>query len=96
MFIFERESMSGGGQKEGDTESEVGSTLWAVSTEPDVELEIRDQDLSRRQKLNQLSHPSAPGVLILMDIGVLFFHKGVIPYISLAAMYAVASFPHPQ
>ena len=40
MFIFERESacvhvrMSGGGaEREGDTESEAGSRLWAISTE---------------------------------------------------------------
>ena len=32
--------MSGGGaEREGDTESEAGSRLHAVSTEPDVELE---------------------------------------------------------
>ena len=43
MFIFEREkeSMSGGGvEREGDTESEAGSRIQAVSTEPDVELEL--------------------------------------------------------
>ena len=42
MFIFEREreSMSrGGAEREGDTESEAGSRLWAVSTEPDAGLE---------------------------------------------------------
>ena len=43
-FIFEREkerqSVSGGGaEKGGDTESEAGSRLRAVSTEPDVGLE---------------------------------------------------------
>ena len=33
--------MSGGGAKrEGDTESEAGSRLWAVSTEPDAGLEL--------------------------------------------------------
>ena len=32
--------MSGdGAEREGDTESEAGSRLWAVSTEPDVGLE---------------------------------------------------------
>ena len=29
----------GGVEKEGDTESEAGSRLWAVSTEPDAGLE---------------------------------------------------------
>ena len=33
--------MSGdGAEKEGDTESEAGSRLWAVSTEPDLGLEL--------------------------------------------------------
>ena len=44
MFIYfwdrERQSMSAGGaEREGDTESEAGSRLWAVSTEPDAGLE---------------------------------------------------------
>ena len=39
MFIFERERQSvsgGGGEREGDTESEADSRLRAVSTEPGV------------------------------------------------------------
>ena len=44
VFIYfwnrERQSMNrGGAEREGDTESEAGSRLWAVSTEPDVGLE---------------------------------------------------------
>ena len=42
MFTFERgrQSVSGGGvESEGDTESEGGSRLRAVSTEPDARLE---------------------------------------------------------
>ena len=39
----ERDSMSGGGaEREGDTEWEAGSRLWAVSTEPNVGLEPTD------------------------------------------------------
>ena len=35
--------MNGGGsEREGDTESETGSRLRAVSTEPDVGLELTD------------------------------------------------------
>ena len=48
MFIFEREtqSMSGGGtEREGDPESEAGSRLQAVSTEPDVEFELRNHEI---------------------------------------------------
>ena len=43
MFIFERERQSvsrGGAEREGDTESEAGSRLRAVSTEPDTGLEL--------------------------------------------------------
>lgn len=45
MFIYfwgrERQSMSrGGAEREGDTECEAGSRLWAVSTEPDAGLEL--------------------------------------------------------
>ena len=47
-FIFERER-GGGAEREGDTESEAGSRLWAVSTEPDVGLKLLN--LKRRPEL---------------------------------------------
>ena len=38
--------MSGGEvEREGDTESETGSRLQAISTEPDVGLELTDRDI---------------------------------------------------
>ena len=38
--------MSGGGaDREGDTESQAGSKLRAVSTEPDVELELTSHEM---------------------------------------------------
>ena len=47
MFIFERESVCGGGvEREGDTESEAGSSLGAVSTEPDAELEPTSYEIT--------------------------------------------------
>ena len=46
MFIFERQSMRGGGaEREGDTESEAGSRLWAGSTEPDAGLELTNCEI---------------------------------------------------
>ena len=51
MFIHflrdrERQILSrGGAEKEGDTESEAGSRLRAVSTEPDTGLEITDCEI---------------------------------------------------
>ena len=66
MFIYfwQRQNASGlGAEREGDTEAEAGSRLWAVSTEPDVGLELTNReicDLSWSQTLNLLSHPGAP------------------------------------
>ena len=38
--------MSGvGAEREGDTESEIGSRLWAVSTEPDAGLKLKDSEI---------------------------------------------------
>ena len=39
--------MSGGGaEREGDIESEAGSRLCAVSTEPDVRLEVMNPEIT--------------------------------------------------
>ena len=35
----------GEGQREGDTESEAGSRLWAISTEPDAGLEPMNHEI---------------------------------------------------
>ena len=56
MFVYfwerGRQSTSGGGaEREGDTESEAGSRLWAFSTESDAGLE----------RMNLLSHSGTPG-----------------------------------
>ena len=50
VFIYfwdrERQSMNGGGaEREGDTESETGSRLRAVSPEPDAGLELMDREI---------------------------------------------------
>ena len=49
MFIYflgQRESMNGGGaEREGDTESETGSRLRAISPEPDAGLELTDREI---------------------------------------------------
>ena len=49
-FIYfwdrERQSMNGGGaEREGDTESEAGSRLRAISPEPDAGLELTDREI---------------------------------------------------
>ena len=50
LFLIEREKereckQGKGREWEGDTESEAGSRLWAVSTEPDVGLKPTDPEI---------------------------------------------------
>ena len=47
MFVcFETESRSReGAEREGDTESEAGSRLRAISTDPDARLEPTDREI---------------------------------------------------
>ena len=46
----ERQSMNGGGaEREGDTESEAGSSLRAISPEPDAGLELAGLELTDRE-----------------------------------------------
>ena len=73
MFIFEeRDSVSrGGAERQGaHTEPEAGSRLWAVSTEPDVGLELTscviDHYLSQSWAPNRLSHPDAPKHVVFL------------------------------
>ena len=48
FFETQRRSVSGGGaEREGDTESEAGSRLQAVSPEPDAGLELIDHEIGR-------------------------------------------------
>ena len=49
--------MSGGGaEREGDTESETGSRLRVVSTEPDVGLEPTDHELMTQAEVGSLTN----------------------------------------
>ena len=41
MFIWGE----GGAEREGDTESKAGSRFWAVSTEPDVGVELMNREI---------------------------------------------------
>ena len=60
MFIYfwdrERQSMSeGGAEREGDPESEAGSRLWAVSTEPGAGLELTDREIVTWAEVSRLT-----------------------------------------
>ena len=45
LFLREREHKLGGAEGEGDTESEAGSRLQAISPEPDVGFELTDREI---------------------------------------------------
>ena len=50
--------MNGGGsEREGDTESETGSRLRAVSIEPDAGLELTDREIMTRAEVGHLTEP---------------------------------------
>ena len=56
MFIFEKQSVSGGGtEREGDTESEAGSRLRAVSTEPNVGFDPMNSDIMTQAEVGRLT-----------------------------------------
>ena len=57
LFLREREtqSMSGQREMEGDTESEAGSRLWAVSAEPDAGLKLRSHEVMTWAKVRCLT-----------------------------------------
>ena len=54
IFIFERDRqrVSGrGAERDRETESEAGSKLWAVGTEPDAGLELTDREIMTRAEV---------------------------------------------
>ena len=60
MFIYfwdrERHSVSReGAEREGDTECEAGSRLWAVSTEPDAGLELTNCEIMTWAEVGRLT-----------------------------------------
>ena len=58
MFIYfwERQSTSWGGtEREGDTESEAGSRLWAISTDPNTGLELTNCEITTWTEVRRLT-----------------------------------------
>ena len=45
----------GGAEREGVTEADAGSSLWAVSTEPDVGLEPTNCEIMTRAEVRHLT-----------------------------------------
>ena len=76
MFIYfwERERQSrGGAEREGDTESEAGSRLWAISTEPDVGLEVTNCEVMTWAEVGRLTNWATQAPLKFILIGTLIY-----------------------
>ena len=68
IYLCERESM-GGTERNGGTESKVGSRFWAVSTKPDAGLELMNREIITQAKVRVLTEsPRCPSMQkILLD-----------------------------
>ena len=84
MFIYywetekEKERAGAGeGQREGNTESETGSRLPAVSAEPDAGLELMNHEIMTWAggTLTRLNHPGAPSLLYFRLFAFFCFTK---------------------
>ena len=70
LFLRQRQSVNrGGAEREGDTESETGSRLWAVSTEPDAGLEPTNCEIVTRAEVGSLTDwaTQAPQCLLILE-----------------------------
>ena len=69
VYFWEGDRVSAGEeQREGDAESEAGSRLWTLSTEPGVGLELVNREMTIWAEvwtLHRRSHPGAPEVYLL-------------------------------
>ena len=68
MFIFGRETdrqsrSEGGAEREGNTESQTGSRLQAVNTEPDAEL--KPMNYEPRSDAQPTEPPRSPWILLI-------------------------------
>ena len=71
----ERQSTSGrGAEREGDTESEAGSRLWAVLTEPDVGLELTNLEIMTWVEVRRFTDWATQALLFLIfwETSILF------------------------
>ena len=54
----------GGAEREGDTESETGSRLWGVGTEPDAGLELTDREITTWAEVGRLADRATQAPLL--------------------------------
>ena len=65
--------MSRAGAERGDTESEAGSRLWAVSAEPDEGLELTSREIMTWAEVGRLTNWAIQGPLIFKKMFIYFW-----------------------
>ena len=76
VYLFLRQSVNrGGAEREGDTESETGSRLWAVSAEPDAGLGPINREIMTWAEVSRLTTwaPKRPFNQQFLSISLIIF-----------------------
>ena len=75
LFLRKRESASrAGAEGEGDTESEVGYSLWAVSTQPDTGLKFTNREIMTWAKVGRSTDWATPGLHVCYTFNIRSVH----------------------
>ena len=80
--------MNGGGaEREGDTESETGSRLRAISPEPNTGLELTDREIVTwlKSDASPTAPPRRPSTCVLMEVYLLGLTQRLFPRIPFVA-----------
>ena len=75
-----------GSERGGDTESETGSRLWAVSTKPDTGLELTYREIVTWAEVGRLTDWATQAPLILyflMEFSILFICSCILSSLAL-------------
>ena len=62
----------GGAEREGDTESEAGSRLRAISTEPDAALKLKDCEIMTWAEVGRLTNQATQAPLKIYFSNIVF------------------------
>ena len=66
----------GEAEREGDTESKAGSRLWAISTEPDVGLELKNREI---MTWAEVGHPTNRATQMPLNLALLKYTNAKLP-----------------
>ena len=74
----------GRAERQGDTESEAGSRLWAVSTEPDAGLELMNCEIMTWAEVGCLTDWATQVTLLFTSLIILFTKKNeILPFATM-------------